>query len=181
MDFFSLYDLAIEWMTSQIKQGTSCRLRQALCIISKPSVNSNWSYSPEILNSGQNWWFFLAHVILKFGRRPWKTTGYLFYATSSYVHHFINHQSNQTGVTVRKRPIRVEIVNFLSCVTLKFDGWSWKIIRHLFYFTSSFVHHFVAVCEFKLDLQPGYAQFRSKLTIFCSVWPWNLMNDLEKQ
>ena len=32
---------------------------QALCIISKPSVNSNWSYSPETLNWGQNWRFFV--------------------------------------------------------------------------------------------------------------------------
>ena len=33
-------------------------LCQALCIIWKPLVNSNWSYSPEILNSGQNWFFY---------------------------------------------------------------------------------------------------------------------------
>ena len=32
---------------------------QALCIISKPSVNLNWSYSPEMLNSGQNRPFFV--------------------------------------------------------------------------------------------------------------------------
>ena len=30
-----------------------------LCIISKPSVNLNWSYSPETLNSGQNQRFFV--------------------------------------------------------------------------------------------------------------------------
>ena len=35
-------------------QGTSSRLHQALCIILNPSVNSNWSYCPEKLNSGQN-------------------------------------------------------------------------------------------------------------------------------
>ena len=34
--------------------GTSSRLHQALCIILNPSVNSNWSYYPETLNSGQN-------------------------------------------------------------------------------------------------------------------------------
>ena len=36
---------------------------------------------------------------------------------------------------------------FLSCVTLKFQGWPW--IGHIFYATSSFVHNFVAICEFK--------------------------------
>ena len=39
------------------QQDTSSLLHQALCIISNPSVNSNWSCSPEALNSGQNWWF----------------------------------------------------------------------------------------------------------------------------
>ena len=33
-------------------------LCQALCIVSNPLVNSNWSYSPETLNSGQNRRFF---------------------------------------------------------------------------------------------------------------------------
>ena len=44
----------------------------------------------------------------------------------------------QTGVTVRKCLIWV---------------WPRKTIRHLFYATSSFVHHFVAIGEFKLELQ----------------------------
>ena len=68
-----------------------------------------------------------------------------------------NHQWIQTRVTVRKRPIRVKIGYFLSRVTLKFDGWHWKTIGHLSYATSSFVHHFVAICEFKLELRPESA------------------------
>ena len=51
--------------------------------------------------------------------------------------------SNQwihTGVTVRKRLIPVKIGDFLSRVTLKFDIWPWKTIRHLFYAASSSVH-----------------------------------------
>ena len=35
------------------QKGTSSMLLQALSIISKPSVNSNWSDSPETLNSAQ--------------------------------------------------------------------------------------------------------------------------------
>ena len=57
---------------------------------------------------------------------------------------FQSHRWIQTGVTVRKRPIEVEIRDFLSRVTLKFDWWPWKTIGHLFYATSSFVHHFIA-------------------------------------
>ena len=91
------------------------------------------------------------------------------------------HRWIQTEVTVRKRSIRVKIGDFLFCVTLKFDGWPWKTIGHLFYTTSSFVHHFKSIGEFKLKLQSGNAQFRSKSAIFCPVWPWNLMDDLGKQ
>ena len=87
----------------------------------------------------------------------------------------------QTVGTVQKCSIRVEICDFLSRVTLKFDGWPRKTILHLFYATLSFVHHFKAIGEFKLELQSGNAQFRSKSAIFCPMWPWNLMDDLEKQ
>ena len=94
---------------------------------------------------------------------------------------FQSHGWIQTEVTVRKHSIRVKIGNFLSCATLKFDGWPWKTIGHLFYTTSSFVHHFKAMGEFKLELQSGNTQFGSKSAIFCPVWPWNVTNDLEKQ
>ena len=87
----------------------------------------------------------------------------------------------QTKVAIRKRSIRVKIGNFLSCVALKFDGWPWKTIGHLFYATFNFVHHFKAIGEFKLVLQSVNAQFRLKSAIFCPVWPWNLTDDLEKQ
>ena len=88
----------------------------------------------------------------------------------------------ETEVTVRKRSIQVKISDFyLSCVTLKFDGWPWKTIGHLFYTTSSFVHHFKSIGEFKLELQSRNAQFGSKSAIFCPMWPWNLTDDLEKQ
>ena len=102
-------------------------LLQALCIISNPSVSSNWSYSPETPNLGQKRQFFFSHV------------------------------------------------------TLQFDVWPWKTIGHLFYATSSVVHHFIAIGEFKLELQSGNAQFGSNATIVRAVWPWNLMDDLEKQ
>ena len=60
------------------------------------------------------------------------------------------HRWIQTEVAVRKRSIRVKIGDFLSCVTLKFDGWPWKTIGHIFYTTPSFVHHFKFIGEFKL-------------------------------
>ena len=59
---------------------------------------------------------------------------------------------------------------FLSHVTLKFDRWP-----------SSIWHYFVAIGEFKLELQSRNAQFGSNSTKFLAVWPWNLMDDLKKQ
>ena len=91
---------------------------------------------------------------------------------------FHSHRWIQAGVTVRKRPILVKIIDFFSHVTLQFDVWPWKNIGHLFYATSSFVHHFVAI---ELELQSGNAQFWSNSTIFRAAWPWNLTDDLQKQ
>ena len=88
------------------------------------------------------------------------------------------HQWIQTEVTLRKRSIRVEIGNFLSLGTLKFDGWPWKMMGHLFYTTSSFVHHFKSMGKLKLKLQSRNAQFGSKSAIFCLLWPRNLTNAL---
>ena len=94
---------------------------------------------------------------------------------------FRSHRWIQAGVTVRKRPIWVKIDDFFSRVTLQFDVWPWKTIGHLFYATSSFVHHFVAIGDFKLELQSGKAEFGSNSKIFKAVWPCNLTYDLEKQ
>ena len=75
----------------------------------------------------------------------------------------------------------IQIVNFSARVTVIFDGWPQKTIGHFFYTTSSFVHHFKSIGEFKLDLGSRNAQFGSKLVICYPVWPWNLMDDLGKQ
>ena len=54
--------------------------------------------------------------------------------------------------------------------------WPWNLKDDLekqkdisSYPTSSFVHYFVAISEFKLELQSGNTQFRSKLVIFCPM------------
>ena len=78
-------------------------LRQALCNISLPSVNSNWSYNREMPNSGKNRPFFVAYDL-----EIWQMT-----------------------LKNNKDPL-------LS--------------------TSSFVHNFVAIGEFKLELQSGNIQ-----------------------
>ena len=89
---------------------------------------------------------------------------------------FHSHRWIQTKVTVRKRSIRVKIGDLLSPVTLKFDRWPWKIIEHLFYVASIFMHHFIAIGEFKLKLQSGNAQFGSKSMLFLAVWWTSLLS-----
>ena len=79
---------------------------------------------------------------------------------------------------VRKRPIWVKIGDVLFCVTLKFDGWPWKTIGHLFFAVSRFVQHFIAIGEFKLELQSWNAQFESYVTLKFDGWPWKTIGHL---
>ena len=149
-------------------------LLQALCIIPKPSINLNLSYSLETLNSGQNRHFFVS-CDFEILRMTFKNKRAPLLCCFKLCASFQSHQWILTGVTVRKRPIWVKFNGFFvpcqnrrffSRVTLKFDRWPWKTIGHLFYATSSFMHHLVAIGVFKLELQSGNAQFGSKSTIF---------------
>ena len=154
-------------------------LLQALCIISWPFVNSNWSYSPKTPNLGQNGQIF-SRVSLQFDLWPWKTIGQLFYVTSSFVHHFITIIELKLELQSGNAQFGSKSMNFFSRVTSKFDVWPSKTIGHLFYATLSFVHHFIAIGEFKLELKSGNAQSGSNSTIFSAVWPWNLAMTLNK-
>ena len=70
---------------------------------------------------------------------------------------------------------------FSARVTLKFDGWHRKILGHISYTKSSFVHHIKSFGEFKLKLQSGNAQFGSKLAGFFvprgEIWWMTLENN----
>ena len=78
---------------------------------------------------------------------------------------FHSYWSIQPGVTVRKHPIRVKIDNFLSRATLKFNRWPWKTLGHLCYATLSFVCHFIAIGELKLELRSGNAKIGTKFVL----------------
>ena len=71
----------------------------------------------------------------------------------------------------------------LSCVTLKFDGWPWKTIGHLFYATLSFVHHFKAIGEFKLSYSPETLNLGQNQWFFVpcdlEIWWKTLKNNRE--
>ena len=73
------------------------------------------------------------------------------------------------------------IRRFLEPCDLEIWRMTFENKGHLFYATSNFVQHFIAIGEFKLALQSGNAQSGSNSAIFSAVWPWNLTDDLEKQ
>ena len=157
------------------QQGTLSILLQTLCNISQPLVNSDWSYSPETHNLGQNWRFFvrchleIRRVNLKNNRVPLPI--YFKPCATFYGRLWI-----QTGVTVRKPKIWVKIGDFLSPATLKLDGWPWKTIWYPFKATSSYESHLVALCEFKLKLWTGKAPIGAKfaltsVTLTFDLWP----------
>ena len=93
------------------QKGTSSILHQALCIISYPSVNSNWSYSPETLNLGQNQQFF-APCDLEIQRMTLKNNRAPLLCCFKLCASFHSHQWIQIGVTVRKHPIWVKFDDF---------------------------------------------------------------------
>ena len=123
----------------------------------------------------------LSRVTLKLDGWPWKTIGHLFYTTLSFVHHFKAMGDFKLELQSGKTHFGKKSAFLLASVTLKLNGWHWKTIGQLFYSTLSFVHHFKAMGEFKLEWQSGNAQFELKPALFCPVWPWNLMNDIKKQ
>ena len=179
--FFSLCDLDIWWMTSKnnrapllnyIKLCASFQIHQ--WIQTGVTVRKR-SILVKIVNffSRVIWW-----MPLKNNRAP--LVCYVKLCAPFQSHRWI-----QNWVTIRKRSIQVKISDFLSRVTLKFDGGPWKTKGHLFYATSSFVHHFKAMGEFELELQSGNAQFGSRSVIFLSTvtlkfdgWPWKIIGQL---
>ena len=98
---------------------------------------------------------FMPRLTLKCHGWPWKTKGHLF-CTIFSISTSYNPETPNLG----------QNRYFLWCVTLKFDGWPCNSIGNLSYAASSFVHHFIAVGEFKLELQSGNTQFGSKSTFF---------------
>ena len=112
------------------EKDTSSMLFQALCIISKPSVNSKWSCNPETPNLGQNQRFFVPcelgiwWITLKNNRAS--LLCYFKLCTS-----FHNHWWIQTGVSQETPNLGKNWRFFFSRMTFKIDRWPWLTIGHL--------------------------------------------------
>ena len=155
-------------------------------------VNNTWK---ETLNKSANWTEFLE---LKWEPKPVELSIHLFEPPPPQKKKTKKTQKKPTttkqtktrqiwGIWKLRPAYSQETPNlgqnrwYLSRVTLEFDGWPCKTIGHLSFAVSSFVQHFIAIGEFKLELLSGNAQFGWNSTIFRAVWPWNLTYDLEKQ
>ena len=178
-DFFVLCDLEIWRMTLKNNRAPLlCYFK--LCA----SFHSHlWFQNGVTVRKRSIWVKFgdvLSCVTLKFDGWPWKTIGHLSYAISSFVHHFIAICDFKMELQSGNAKFGSKSAIFFR-MTLKFDGWPWKTIGHLSYAISSFVHHFIAICEFKMELQSGNAKFGSKSAIFFSydleIWRMTLKNN----
>ena len=160
-------------------------LLQALCIFSKPSVNSGWSYSLETLNLGQNRRFFVPYdleiwwVTLKNYRAP--RLCYFKLCASFRIHMWI-----QTGVTARKRPIWVKIGDFF--VPRDLEIWQMTLKNNkaplLTYFKLwvSFCSHWWIQTGITVQKCPIWVKiddfFLSRVTLKFDRWPWNTIGHL---
>ena len=129
---------------------------------------------------GSNSTLFFSRVADKFYRWPWKTIRQLFYATASFVHPLVSIGEFKLELQSGNDQFG-QIRRFLEACDLEIRWMTLKNNRAPFYATSSVVHNFVAIGEFKLELQSGNAQPGSNSTIFRGVWPRNLTDDLQNQ
>ena len=158
-------NLDIRWMTLQNNRAP------LLCyFMLSVSFCTHWCIQTWVTVQKHPIWvkvdYIFSRVTFKLDRWPWKTIGHLFYATSSYVHHFVAIGVLKLELQSGNAQFGSNSTIFKSRATLKFDGWPWKTIGHLFYNTLSFVPHFNVVSKFKLKLQSGNAQFRSNRRFF---------------
>ena len=159
------------------KQVTSSILHQTLCIISNPLVNSNWSYSPEMLNLGKNWRFFVPRELEIWWMTLKNNRATLLYYIKLCAA-FQSHWHIQTGVAVRKRSIRVKIGIFFVLGDFENARVILKNNRApLLYYVklcASFQIHWLS----QTWVTAWKRSSRVKIIIFCPAWTWILMYDL---
>ena len=175
--FFVLCDLEIWWRT--FKNNRSPLLYHIkLCASFQ---NHGWIQTGVTVRKLQIWVKtdgFLSRVtfwqMALFDRWPWKTIGHIFYPTSSFVHHFIAIGEFKLESQSENANSGSKSTILFNHLTLKFDGWHWKTIGHFSWATSSFVHHFIIICESKLELP-----FGNVWIVFWPLWPWPLTSDFD--
>ena len=136
-------------------------------------MNSNWSYNPETLNSGQNRRFFVP-CDLEIWWTALKSTSSMLrkpmcIITKPSVNSILIHSPEKLN-SGQNRPFDLEIWQ----MTLKNNRTP---LLCYFKLCASFRSYWWIQIRFTVR----NTQFGSKPKIFLAVWPWNLTDDLEKQ
>ena len=123
---FRPYDLEIWWMTSKNNRAP---LLYATLTVFVPSIGE---FGLALLSENAQFGsksaiFFFVPCDLENWQMTLKTIRHLFHAISGFVHHFIVISEWQLHLPVRKRPIRVEIVDFFVPCDLKI---SWMTLKN---------------------------------------------------
>ena len=98
-----------------------------------------------------------------------------------YLHHFKAIGEFKHKFTVWKRPIQVKISDFFCPM------WTWKLMDDFENNRTPILCYLELCASFRkhLWIQTGVTVRKHpnqvKSVIFCPVWPWNLLDDLEKQ
>ena len=130
--FFKPCDLEIWWMTFKNNRAL------LLCYFKLfASFHTHWWIQTWVTVRKRPIWVkmdaFFSHVTFKLDRWHCKTIGHLFYATWSFVHHFIPFGEFKLELQSGNAQFGSKSTIFFSRVTFKLDGWPWKTIGHLFY------------------------------------------------
>ena len=130
----------------------SVRNRESIMGDRAERSSPEWACIPEIISDSE-WflWNTSSH-----GWTPFHTGTHDRFISSTMLFSFANF-TKTLEMTLKLSEIMVKLelqsrnaqfasksAIFCNCVSLKFDGWPWKTKGHLFYATSSFVHHFIS-------------------------------------
>ena len=130
---------------------------------------------------------FLSRVTSKFDGWPWKIIGHIFCTTLSFCTAFQSHWHIQTGVTVRKRSIRVKIGGFFFVcfvfVPGDFENWRMTLKNNralLLYYVklcASFqIHTWITARKHSSRVKIG--DFLSRGTLKINAWTWKTIGHL---
>ena len=123
-DFFVSRDLEIWWMTLKTI-GHLLDTTSGLVHHFKSISEFKLELQSGNAQFGSKLAIFLSRATLKFDGWPWKTIGYLSYASSSFVHHFVAIGGLKLELQSRNTQYGSKSMIFFNRVALKFDRWPW--------------------------------------------------------
>ena len=124
-----------------------------------------------MLNLGQNRQFFYQYDL----EIQWMT---FMKNRAPFLYHirlfasFQSHRWIQTWFTVQKHSIRVTIGDFLSRVTLKFEGWPWKTMCLLCCFKLCASFHSHQWIQTGVTVRKQLSWVLTSVTLTFDLWPW---------